>query len=149
MHRKQFISAAVAAAAASSVLKSSVLSEVPAPAPVTPPYLKKGATVGITCPAGFITEEEIRPALLQLMEWGFHTKVGETVGRKDLLSAAQTKSGPAIFRECSTIPMSMPLCAPAVVMAQCALLINSIFKAHQPPQMDYRLQRYHGYTLAH
>jgi muramoyltetrapeptide carboxypeptidase len=83
MHRKQFISAAVAAAAASSVLKSSVLSEVPAPAPVTPPYLKKGATVGITCPAGFITEEEIRPALLQLMEWGFHTKVGETVGRKD------------------------------------------------------------------
>jgi muramoyltetrapeptide carboxypeptidase len=52
-------------------------------APVIPRYLKRGDTIGITCPAGFITEEEIRPAMLQMMEWGFYIKIGDTVGRKD------------------------------------------------------------------
>ena len=52
-------------------------------APILPKYLKPGDTIGITCPAGTITEEEIQPARLQMIEWGFHIKVGETVGKKD------------------------------------------------------------------
>lgn len=48
-----------------------------------PPYLKKGDTIGITCPAGFITFEDIQPAVSKLQEWGFKVKTGNTVGKKD------------------------------------------------------------------
>lgn len=48
-----------------------------------PPYLVAGDTVGITCPAGYITEAEIQPAIIQLKSWGFNVKVGHTVGAKD------------------------------------------------------------------
>jgi muramoyltetrapeptide carboxypeptidase len=52
-------------------------------APIMPRYLKPGDTIGITCPAGFITLPEIQPAMLQMIEWGFNIKVGDTVGKKD------------------------------------------------------------------
>ena len=48
-----------------------------------PPYLKKGDTIGITCPAGFITVIDIQPAVKKLTEWGFRVTVGDTVGKKD------------------------------------------------------------------
>ena len=48
-----------------------------------PPYLKKGNTIGITCPAGFITPEEMTPAVAKLTEWGFKIVTGSTVGKKD------------------------------------------------------------------
>ena len=48
-----------------------------------PPCLKKGDTIGITCPAGFITPEEIKPAVTKLTEWGFKVKAGDTVGKKE------------------------------------------------------------------
>jgi muramoyltetrapeptide carboxypeptidase len=54
-----------------------------APAPILPRYLKPGDTVGITCPAGFITLQEIQPAMIQMVEWGFNIKVGDTVGKRD------------------------------------------------------------------
>ena len=54
-----------------------------APAPILPRYLKPGDTIGITCPAGFITLQEIQPAMIQMVEWGFNIKVGDTVGKKD------------------------------------------------------------------
>ncbi|MEO6314437.1 MAG: LD-carboxypeptidase, partial [Chitinophagaceae bacterium] len=50
---------------------------------IIPPYLQKGDTIGITCPAGYITLEEIQPAVSKLKEWGFTISVGSTVGRKD------------------------------------------------------------------
>ncbi|HUP13696.1 MAG TPA: LD-carboxypeptidase, partial [Niastella sp.] len=53
------------------------------PAPVLPHYLKPGDTIGITCPAGFITLPEIQPAMVQMVEWGFNIRVGDTVGKKD------------------------------------------------------------------
>jgi muramoyltetrapeptide carboxypeptidase len=81
MHRKHFLSSFLAAASVPAFLRGNEPGEMAAP--VIPPYLKKGATIGITCPAGFITEEEIRPAMLQMMEWGFYIKIGDTVGRKD------------------------------------------------------------------
>ena len=52
-------------------------------APVIPPYLKPGDTIGITCPAGFITLEDIQPAVLKMEEWGFKIKIGDTVGKQD------------------------------------------------------------------
>ena len=54
-----------------------------APAPILPNYLKPGDTIGITCPAGFITLQEIQPAMIQMVEWGFNIKVGDTVGKRD------------------------------------------------------------------
>jgi muramoyltetrapeptide carboxypeptidase len=81
MHRKKFLSSVLAAASVPAMV--SALDDPGLPAPIMPPYLKKGATIGITCPAGYITEEEIHPAVLQMMEWGFYIKIGETVGRKD------------------------------------------------------------------
>jgi len=51
--------------------------------PLIPPYLASGDTIGITCPAGFITEKEIQPSILEMQRWGFKVKVGSTVGKKD------------------------------------------------------------------
>src|SRR5688500_17779186 len=51
--------------------------------PVIPPYLKKGDTVGITSPAGYITVEEIQPAIKCIENWGFNIKIGETIGKRN------------------------------------------------------------------
>jgi muramoyltetrapeptide carboxypeptidase len=48
-----------------------------------PPYLKNGDTIGITAPAGFITQEEIQPAIKLMESWGYKTKIGDTIGKKD------------------------------------------------------------------
>jgi muramoyltetrapeptide carboxypeptidase len=50
-----------------------------------PPYLKPGDTIGITCPAGDISLKEIQPAVQQIESWGFKTKAGNTVGKKDFI----------------------------------------------------------------
>lgn len=43
-------------------------------------YLKPNATIGITCPSGYVAQERIAYALVVLGQWGFQTKVGKTVG---------------------------------------------------------------------
>ena len=48
-----------------------------------PPYLVQGDKIGITCPAGFITLEEVKPAVIQLESWGYQVVIGQTVGAKD------------------------------------------------------------------
>ena len=50
---------------------------------IRPPFLKKGDTVGITCPARFITTEEIQLAIDTLKSWGLTILLGETLGKKD------------------------------------------------------------------
>jgi muramoyltetrapeptide carboxypeptidase len=51
--------------------------------PVIPPYLKKGDTIGITSPAGYVTMEEIQPAVQLMESWGYKVKIGATIGKKD------------------------------------------------------------------
>lgn len=48
-----------------------------------PPYLKTGDTIGIVCPAGFATKEDVAPAVFQLQQWGFTVILGETVGKRN------------------------------------------------------------------
>ncbi len=48
-----------------------------------PPYLVAGDTIGITCPAGYITEEDINPSIIQMKSWGFNVVIGKTVGARD------------------------------------------------------------------
>lgn len=51
--------------------------------PQVPPYLKPGNTIGITCPAGYITLESIKPAIEQMESWGYKVRPGKTVGMRD------------------------------------------------------------------
>jgi muramoyltetrapeptide carboxypeptidase len=47
----------------------------------TPPYLNKGDTVGIICPAGAMPMEKAAECIRVLNEeWGFPTKIGKTLG---------------------------------------------------------------------
>ena len=48
-----------------------------------PPYLKPGDTIGITCPAGYMMPDEIQPAAAVLKSWGYHLRIGKTVGLRD------------------------------------------------------------------
>ena len=45
-----------------------------------PPYLKKGATIGITCPAGYMPIEKAQTCIDTLQQWGFTVMVGKTLG---------------------------------------------------------------------
>ncbi|HSC52352.1 MAG TPA: LD-carboxypeptidase [Phnomibacter sp.] len=45
-----------------------------------PPYLKKGNTIGIVCPAGFMPAEKTLQCRKTLEQWGFRVKLGATVG---------------------------------------------------------------------
>lgn len=45
-----------------------------------PPYLKKGDTIGLVCPAGYMAAEKAQACINTLQEWGYRVKVGSTVG---------------------------------------------------------------------
>jgi muramoyltetrapeptide carboxypeptidase len=45
-----------------------------------PPYLKKGNTIGITCPAGYMAAEKAQTCISTLQKWGYNVMVGKTLG---------------------------------------------------------------------
>ncbi|MBL7702925.1 MAG: LD-carboxypeptidase [Ferruginibacter sp.] len=45
-----------------------------------PPYLKKGDTIGITCPAGYMDAAKAQTCISTLQSWGFEVMVGKTLG---------------------------------------------------------------------
>lgn len=45
-----------------------------------PPYLKKGDTIGIACPAGYMAKEKAQACINTLQQWGFIVMVGNTLG---------------------------------------------------------------------
>lgn len=47
-----------------------------------PPYLKKGDTIGITLPAGYMTKEKAQTCIDTLQKWGYEVLVGKTLGSK-------------------------------------------------------------------
>ncbi|MEQ1552669.1 MAG: LD-carboxypeptidase [Ferruginibacter sp.] len=49
---------------------------------ITPPYLKKGDTIAITCPAGFMLKERVKTCVDTLKKQGYKVIVGKTVGGK-------------------------------------------------------------------
>ena len=46
----------------------------------TPPYLKKGDTIGIVCPSGYMPAENAETCIKILESWGYKVKVGSTLG---------------------------------------------------------------------
>lgn len=67
--------------------------------PVIPPYLKPGDTIGITCPAGYITLESISPAIQQMESWGYKVRPGKTVGMRDFTFGGRDEDRLADFQE--------------------------------------------------
>jgi len=83
MKRKDFLSSVVPLAATfNSMASGRMVTDTEKPA-IIPPYLKKGDTVGICCPAGYITLHDIQPAVMKLNEWGFNVRPGDTIGKRD------------------------------------------------------------------
>lgn len=86
MNRKHFLKAAsvLAGGAALPLSKAWAAPHHPYKLPCAiPPYLRTGDVVGITAPAGFISLEEIAPAVAVMKSWGFKILVGNTIGKKD------------------------------------------------------------------
>ena len=46
----------------------------------TAPYLTKGDTIAITCPAGYMPLEKAQTCINTLQEWGYKVQVGKTLG---------------------------------------------------------------------
>jgi len=87
MNRKDFLTAVVPLAAVASAFTNKKPTKDPDLLKKTPPYLKPGDTIGITCPSGYISLEECQPAINKMQEWGFKIRVGMTVGCKDFTFA--------------------------------------------------------------
>jgi muramoyltetrapeptide carboxypeptidase len=86
MNRKYFLSSVVSTVATmqlrGSDRKISGVFEEEAQLTV-PPALKKGDIIGVTSPAGYITLEEMQPAISKMEEWGYRVKLGENIGKRD------------------------------------------------------------------
>ena len=86
MNRKDFIAAVVPLGLSATIIRNLPAENIninASQAGIVPPYLNKEDTIGITSPAGFITLEEIKPAIKKLQEWGFNVKIGDTIGKRD------------------------------------------------------------------
>lgn len=49
---------------------------------IIPPYLRKGDTVGIVCPAGYMPLEKISSCIETLEQWGYTVQLGKTPGNQ-------------------------------------------------------------------
>jgi muramoyltetrapeptide carboxypeptidase len=79
VNRKNFLSSFLGMGAIASAKPTK---EVPL-IPTIPRYLKQGDVIGITSPAGFITVEDIQPAVQQITSWGYKVKIGATIGKRN------------------------------------------------------------------
>lgn len=49
---------------------------------IIPSYLKKGDTIGIVCPSGFMAFDKVETCIHTLKNWGYKVIVGNTVGNQ-------------------------------------------------------------------
>ena len=47
-----------------------------------PSYLKKGDTIALTCPAGYMPKEKAQICITTLQQWGYEVMLGKTLGSK-------------------------------------------------------------------
>lgn len=81
MNRKHFLSSVLATGAALPAIASSLHN---ADTPILiPPALQRGDTIGITSPAGFITIDDLQPAIQKIQSWGLKVRLGNTIGKRD------------------------------------------------------------------
>ncbi len=84
MKRRIFLSG-LAAAGTVFTTGFKVLDEerLPAKEVKIPPYLKPGDSIGICSPAGHTTFAQLQPAIQVIESWGFKTKTGSSIGKRD------------------------------------------------------------------
>lgn len=85
MQRKKFISSTLLALGSLKAMSegfSTTNIEEPNKTKI-PSYLKKGDTIAISSPAGFITLADCTVAIKMMELWGFTVKVGNSIGKKD------------------------------------------------------------------
>src|SRR6185312_3966600 len=87
MNRKDFLSSIVPLASAATVFANDKKTGEPVVSKKIPPYLKRGDLIGITCPSGHISAEEIQSAINKMNEWGFKVCTDDTVGAMDFTLA--------------------------------------------------------------
>lgn len=79
---------------------------------IIPKYLKNRDIIGITSPAGYITHEQIRPAIQQLESWGFSVKIGESIGKRNYTFGGTDEERIADFQKMLDDPaVSAIMCA--------------------------------------
>lgn len=84
MNRKNFLSSIIPVIAAPAAIPNILPAKnIAATESIVPPYVKAGELIGITSPAGFITLEDIQPAVAKLKEWGYEVSIGNTIGKRD------------------------------------------------------------------
>jgi muramoyltetrapeptide carboxypeptidase len=100
MNRKYFLSSVITLPAILPTFAGNKIfindEELAAPLPV---YLKPGHTIGITSPAGYVTEADVQPALLQMQQWGLHVKQGSTIGKRDFTFGGTASERIADFQQ--------------------------------------------------
>jgi muramoyltetrapeptide carboxypeptidase len=83
MQRKQFMAALAASVATLPSIAAKPAADDAPESMSIPPYLSPGDVIGITSPAGYITQKEIEPAIAQMEGWGFKISVGSSIGKRD------------------------------------------------------------------
>jgi muramoyltetrapeptide carboxypeptidase len=100
MNRKRFMAMLAAAGSVIPAVGAPVAEEEDDDRPIlVPPYLKTADTVGITCPAGYITEKEVAAAVQQIENWGFKVKLGVTVGKREFTLGGTDEERTADFQQ--------------------------------------------------
>lgn len=100
MNRKHFLSSFIAATTvlpAFKTLANTIESE--SSSFKIPPHLKPGDCIGITSPAGYITQAQIQPSVLQMQSWGFTIKVGNTIGKRNFTYGGTDEERLADFQQ--------------------------------------------------
>ncbi len=99
MKRKDFLSTIIPAALSIPALAAGMREEEVFGKKHIPPYLKPGDSIGITSPAGYITIEDIQPALNKINEWGFNAVIGNTIGKRDFSFGGTAEERLADFQQ--------------------------------------------------
>ena len=100
MERKKFISSALLTIGSLKAMSASLsTNEDHDKINKIPPYLKKGDTIAISSPAGFISIADCADAINMMEFWGFKIKIGSSIGKKNFTFGGTDKERLADFQE--------------------------------------------------
>ena len=100
MDRKEFLGTSVSLIAGTTVpFNRSFASSGEETVYRKPPYLKPGDVIGITSPAGYITAQELKPAISLMESWGYKIKIGNAIGKRDFTRGGTTSERMSDFQQ--------------------------------------------------
>lgn len=66
---------------------------------VLPDFLTLGDRIGVVSPAGYITMEDVEPAIRKIEEWGFVVTIGNSIGKRDYTFGGTDQERAADFQK--------------------------------------------------